>query len=165
MATGNLWVGLQVLMMSRLHRIQPYESINRNRFLELLLLPTDKRDNVDKKYIDELIKDVYKLPIPSEAKVAFIKYIESKNKTEIQRFRELVVYHLFNSEMAFELVRGEEDNMENWYNHIKDILEPSITEFGELEQQKIIALLTREKARQDNDIKSNELFERLMNFM
>ena len=67
--------------------------------------------------------------------------------------------------MAFELVRGEEDNIENWYNHIKDILEPSITEFGELEQQKIIALLTREKARQDNDIKSNELFERLMNFM
>ena len=147
------------------YRIQPYESINRNRFLELLLLPTDKRDNVDKKYIDELIKDVYKLPIPSEAKVAFIKYIESKNKTEIQRFRELVVYHLFNSEMAFELVRGEEDNIENWYNHIKDILEPSITEFGELEQQKIIALLTREKARQNNDIKSNELFERLMNFM
>ena len=54
------------------------------KYLEYLLLPIEKRSELDAKYIDELINGIYTLHIPSEAKVAFIRYTKSETKEEIQ---------------------------------------------------------------------------------
>ena len=48
------------------------------------------------------------LQIPSEAKVAFIRYTKAETKDEIQQLRGQVVYSLFNSEIAFGLAKGKE---------------------------------------------------------
>ena len=45
---------------------------------------------------------------------------------------------------------------------MKDVLEPSIMLFDEKEQQKIIALIIKEKAQLDGIGESKELFERFM---
>ena len=135
------------------------------RFLEYLLLPLDKRNELDRKYVAELIKDVYKLSIPAEAKVAFIKYTEANQKDEIQKLRGQVVYYIFNSEIAFGLAKGKESDIGNWYDCMKEMLDPNITLLTVEDQKKIIALLTREKAQMDNNLESQTLFERLMKYM
>lgn len=135
------------------------------RFLEYLLLPLDKRSELDRKYISELVEDVYKLSIPAESKAAFIKYTEAARKDEIQKLRGQVVYHIFNSEIAFGLAKGKESDIGIWYDFIKEMLEPNITLLTADDQKKIIALLTREKAQMDNNLESQSLFERLIKYM
>lgn len=135
------------------------------RFLEYLLLPLDKRNELDRKYVSKLVEDVYKLSIPAESKVAFIKYTEATQKDEIQKLRGQVVYHIFNSEIAFGLAKGKESDIKIWYDCIKEMLEPNITLLTVDDQKKIIALLAREKAQMDNNLESKSLFERLMNYI
>ena len=134
-------------------------------FLEYMILPIDKRNELDEKYVDSLVKEVYRLPIPSEAKVAFIKYTEAKTEDEIQKLRGKVVYHLFNSESAFALAKSKEADVESWFNCIKEILDPAIISLNEIEQQKIIAVITREKAHMDGTSETADLFNRLIDHM
>ena len=138
---------------------------DKTKFLEYLLLPLDKRNEIDRKYVSELIEDVYKLSIPAESKVAFIKYTEAIKKDEIQKLRGQIVYHIFNSEIAFGLAKGKEADIKTWYDCIKEMLEPDITLLTIDDQKKIIALLTREKAQMDNNLESQSLFERLMKYI
>lgn len=138
---------------------------HKNRFLEYLLLPIDRRNELDDKYIEDLINDVHKLQIPAEAKVSFIRYTKAVEKDEIQKLRGQVVYHIFNSDIAFGLAKSKETNIEAWYDCIKEMLDPNITLLAESDQQKIIALLTKEKAQIDGNMESQSLFERLMDYM
>ena len=138
-------------------------AVDKERFLEFLLLPIEKRDELDGKYVEGLVKDVYKLSIPAESKVAFIRYTKASDKNEIQKLRGQVVYHLFNSEIAFDLAKNKEGNIESWYDCIRETLDPAITLLNEEDQQKIVALLAKEKAQIDGDANSVVLFERFMN--
>ena len=138
-------------------------AVDKERFLEFLLLPIEKRDELDGKYVEGLVKDVYKLSIPAESKVAFIRYTKASDKNEIQKLRGQVVYHLFNSEIAFDLAKYKEGNIESWYDCIRETLDPAITLLNEEDQQKIVALLAKEKAQIDGDANSVVLFERFMN--
>lgn len=137
--------------------------VDKMKYLEYLLLPIEKRNELDAKYIDELISGIYTLQIPSEAKVAFIRYTKSETKEEIQKFRGQVVYSLFNSEIAFGLAKGKESSISSWYECIKEMLEPNIMLLSENDQQKIIALLTKEQAELDGTRETADLFERLIN--
>ena len=137
--------------------------VDKMKYLEYLLLPIEKRSELDAKYIDELINGIYTLHIPSEAKVAFIRYTKSETKEEIQKFRGQVVYSLFNSEIAFGLAKEKESNINSWYDCIKEMLEPNIMLLSENDQQKIIALLTKEQAQLDGTAETADLFERLIN--
>ncbi len=138
------------------------KTIDKERFLKFLLLPIEKRNELDKKYITGLVRDVYKLSIPTESKVAFINYTTATNKEEIQKLRGQVVYHLFNSEVAFGLAKSKESNIAAWYACIKEMLDPAITLLSKIDQQKIIALLTREKAELDGTTETADLFNRLI---
>ena len=138
------------------------KEVDKMKFLEYLLLPINKRNELDDKYITELINDVYKLPISSQAKVSFIRYTKAQSKDEIQKLRGQVVYNLFNSEVAFGLAKGKEGNIETWYDCIKEMLDPTITLLSEVDQQKIIALLTKEKAQIDGTLETTDLFERFI---
>lgn len=138
------------------------KEMDKTKFLEYLLLPIEKRNELDDKYIMELINDIYKLPIPSESKVSFIRYTKAQSKDEIQKLRGQVVYSLFNSEVAFSLAKDKESNIEIWYDYIKEMLDPVITSLSEIAQQKIIALLTKEKAQIEGTAETVELFERFI---
>ena len=135
---------------------------DKKKILEYLLLPVDKRAVLDNKYITELTDMIYKLPLSSESKISFIRYTKTQTKEEVQKLRGQVVYELFNSDLAFRLAGGKENDMGLWYECFKEMLDPSITSLDELTQQKIIALLTKEKAQMDGTAESVDLFERLM---
>ena len=130
-----------------------------------MLLPIKKRNELDAKYITELVDDIYKLAIPSEAKISFMKYTKARTKDDIQRFRSQVIYHLFNSDTAFGLAKGKEKNIDNWYHSVKEILEPSIALLNEQDQQKVIMLLAKEKADLDGNVESRRLFERFVDYI
>ena len=138
---------------------------DKKEILEYLLLPLNKRKELDDKKISELVTTVLNLTIPTEAKVAFIKYTKAHKKEEIQSLRGQVVYSLFNSETAFGLTKGMEEDISSWYEGIKEMLIPNIDSFNHQDQQRIIALLTNEKARIDGSNESIRLFERLMSFI
>lgn len=138
---------------------------DKEKILEYLLLSIKKRDMLDGKYITELIDSVYRLPIPAEVKISFIRYTKAKEKDEIQKLREQVVYYIFNSETAFGLAKQEEGKIDVWYKHIREILEPDITFLSEIDQQKVIAILTKEKAGIDRNKESMSLFDRFMDFI
>jgi hypothetical protein len=135
---------------------------DKKRFVEFLLLPVDKRNETDKGYIDELIHDIYRLPIPAESKAAFIQYTKASEKNEIQDLRGKVMYSLFNAETAFGLAKNRESNIREWYKCIKELLEPEIMLSDEKDMQKIIAVLTKERAELDRTSESADLFNRLI---
>lgn len=136
--------------------------LDKYKVLEFLFLTIDKKNQLDDKYISNLIDRVYKLPISAEAKIAFIKYAKAANKDDIQKLREQVVYNIFNSETAFGLAKSKESNIKEWYDYIKEILEPDITILRENDQKKIITLLTKEKAQLHNNVEFNSFFGRLI---
>ena len=141
---------------------QANTGIDKMKYLEYLLLPINKRNELDSKYITELINNVYRLPVSAEIKIAFIRYTKAQSKEDIQKLRGQVVYNLFNSEVAFSLAKGKENDIEAWYDSIKEFLDPQITLLREADQQKIVALLTREQAAIDNTTESMTLFEKFI---
>ena len=128
-------------------------------------MPAEGKDKLDKEYITALADKCYKLSIPSEAKVAFTKFIHATEKEEIQRLRGLIIYSMFNSEDAFGSARIHETDIKSWYGKMCEALDPDLSPFEEGERQKILAVLTKEKAGRDETAETTSLFERLMNFL
>lgn len=137
----------------------------KDALIRFLLSPVEGKDKLDKEYITELTDVCHKLSIPSEAKVAFIKYVNASNKEEIQRLRGFIVYSVFNSEIAFGLAKIHEADIKSWYDKMCEALDPDLGLFEESERQKILAVLTKAKADHDETAEATLLFERLMNFL
>lgn len=138
---------------------------NRIRILEYLLLPIEKRNTLDKKYVDGLIDSVSLLPVSTASKIAFRSYVGATEKEEIQTLREKIVFQLFNTEIAFSIAKNKESDIDRWYKCIRDNLEPSIAMLEDEVQKKIIALLTKEKAHIDKTRETQALFKRLMGYI
>jgi hypothetical protein len=141
------------------------EKRDKTEVLEFLLLPIKKKNQLKRTQIEHLIDIVYVMPILAESKAAFFKYTQADNKDEIQKFREQALYGLFNSETAFGLAKGKENDIRSWCNCMKDVLNPDISSFCEENQQKILAVLAKERAQADGKPESRDLFERLMKSM
>lgn len=139
--------------------------IAKEKLIRFLLLPLESKQKLDAKYIDMLTREVLTTTIPTEAKVSYLKYIQETVKDEIQHLRGQIITSVFNAELAFSISRNYEANMQAWYKSMCRSLEPSLTLFNAADQQKIIAVLTKEKADVSNDRDSIALFERLMKFM
>ena len=133
--------------------------------IRFLISPVEGRENLDKDYITDLIESCYKLSIPSEAKVAFTKYVKAITKEEIQHLRGVVMYSFFNSDKAFSIAKLNESDIKTWYNKICEALDPDISFFEKVEQQKIIAILTKEKVERDKTPENTMLFENLIRFI
>lgn len=138
---------------------------DKNTLVQFMLSSPEKKNQLDRKYITSLADSCFKLSIPAEAKVAFVKYIQATEKTEIQRLRGMIVYSIFNSETAFDMARIHESDINSWYVKMRETLDPDLDLFNESDRQRIIAVLTKEKADRDASPESAVLFERLMNFM
>lgn len=142
-----------------------HEVLDNSRFLDFLLIPIKKRNELGDEYITELVNEVYRLSIPSEAKISFMKYTKATEKDEIQQLRSQVVYHLVHSTTDFGLAKNKEDKIGNWYQSMKEILESDVAFLSEQDQQKVITLITKEKADRNKDAESIRFFERFMDFM
>ncbi len=148
-------------------RYEPKEAgvVDKKKVVDFLLMPIYKKDQLDRKYIADVICEVHRLQMPVEAKVSFLKYLDALEKEDAQRLREEVIYQIFNPQKAFALAKDKQGNVEAWYRGIKEMLDPDITLFTERQQRQIIMALTREKAQADRSEESADLFERLMDFM
>ena len=140
-------------------------SVHKNNLIKFLIAPPEARNELDKKYITNLKDTCFNLCIPAEAKVAFNKYVQAKEKEEIQRLRGLILYSIFNTETAFEMARIHEDDIGSWYAKMCEILDPDLSVFDTLDCEKIIAVLAKEKAERDANSESSRLFEKLMLFL
>lgn len=125
------------------------EKTIRNRCLEYLLLPLEKRRKLDPKYMEELEKGIYGLSMPVEDKIAFLQYRKEEDKEKRRRLRRHILYGMFDTETAFRYAQGREGLVEDWYACIQETLEPKITLLRECDQWRIIASLTMEKARME----------------
>ena len=63
------------------------------------------------------------------------------------------------------MAKLNETNINNWYNQICEALDPDICFLEKVEQQKIIAILAKEKAERERTLESTMLFENLMRFI
>lgn len=135
------------------------------RIIKYLLMPIEKRNELDRKYISKLTEEVFRLPVPAEAKAAFICFTEADNKEEIQHTREKVIYALFNTEKAFEIGRDKEKDIPLWYETMTDVLEPSVKCLRLEEQKKIIAMLTRAKKLTDVKGEYDHFFNKVIAYL
>lgn len=140
-------------------------AIDKNALIQFLLSSPERKNELDRRYITDLTNTCFKLCIPAESKVAFAKYVQTKEKTEIQSLRGLIIYSIFNSEVAFDMAKIHESDISSWYTKMCEALDPDLEIFNEADRQKIIAVLTKEKAERDKTPESTLLFERLMSFM
>lgn len=138
---------------------------DKNALIQFMLSSPEKKNQLDRKYLTSLADTCFKLSIPGEAKIAFVKYIQATDKTEIQRLRGRIVYSIFNSDTAFDMARVHESDISSWYGKMCEALDPDLDRFSESDRQKIIAILAKEKADRDESAESVVLFERLMNFV
>lgn len=138
---------------------------DKNALIQFMLSSPEKKNQLDRKYLASLADVCFKLSIPAETKISFIKYIKATDKTEIQRLRGKIVYSIFNSETAFDMARVHESDINSWYIKMCETLDPDLDLFNESDRQRIIAVLAQEKADRDESVESAVLFERLMNFM
>lgn len=138
---------------------------NNWKYIEFLLLPIELREKLDSDIIRTLLDNIHKISIPTEAKISFIKYVSATQKDEIQKLREQVIYQMFNAETAFNYAKDKEANIEDWFQYFIQVLEPNIMRLSALEQQKIIALLTKAKAEKNGSVELGALFSKLMNFI
>lgn len=141
------------------------DAANKEELIRFLISPPAHKNEADKQDIEALKDNCFKLGIPAEAKVAFVKFIQATDKTEIQRLRGLIVYSVFNSELAFDMAKIYESDIGSWYAKMCEALDPDLKSFNEADRQKILAVLTKEKADRDQTPESSFLFRRLMRFI
>lgn len=139
------------------------ESIS--KYIEYLIMPVAKRDELDSKYVVQLKDGIFNLPISADAKLAFIEYTNAHTDVDVKKFRGRAMYGIFNSENSFAASKKNELNIKAWYENMCKALEPNIDMFNEIDRQKILAILTMEKVSIDNSKESADLFDRLMSIM
>ena len=131
-------------------------------YVSLLVMPVRRRNELDRKYVDGLIQNIYRQNISARTKVAFLKYLVARNKDELQKYRRLAIYGFFNSERAFSLSRSYEKEHSVWYRQMCDALTPDINLLDEAERQKVIANLAMENAAMSGSREATALFEEMM---
>ncbi len=136
-----------------------------NRLLSFMVLPIEMRDKLDNKYVNDMVNDVFEMQISTETKIAFMKYVRASKKKVIQSLREQIIYHLFNSDIAFGMARDKENNIKSWYAYIGSVLEPNITFLPECDQKKIIMILVKARRELNGTTETGELFNRFMNYI
>lgn len=143
----------------------PTAVADKNALIQFMLSSPEKKNQLDRKYLNSLVDICFQMSIPAETKVAFVQYMQATDKPELQRLRGQIVYTIFNSETAFDMAKVYESNINSWYRRMCEALEPDLHLFSENDRQKIVAVLVKEKADRDASVESVELFERLMNFI
>lgn len=116
------------------------------RFLNYLMIPS----YATPLYIDqipEMRELVYRMSIPVEAKIAFIKFTGEDDVNEKNALKARVLYHIFNAELVFGLAKNKKEDIDTWYRYLVDTLEPSIQTMEEGEQKKLISLLLNEEMK------------------
>ncbi len=136
----------------------------KDALIRFLLSPVEDRDHLDRQHLTSLVDSCFRLSIPSEAKLAFSRYVHASDKAEVQTLRGHIIYSIFNSETAFGTAKPYETDIKNWYRKMCEALDPDTGLFEEIERQRIVAILIRERAERDKSAESNQLFQRLMNF-
>lgn len=141
------------------------EGVDSYRFIEYLLVPKEKTDAEGDEYLNSLRNDIFKLSIPSKAKLAFLRLTHSNDSREIQKLRGQVAYSLFNSEVAFSLAKETESKIESWFQQMKTVLEPDIMSLDEKNQMRVVAMLTKEFCERNQSKDAKELYENMMNYL
>ncbi len=139
------------------------ESINyTDDLVNYVMLPKAKKLEVDTNFLKKIENAVYKLQTDSITKTNILAYINAENIDEIQSLRSKIVYGVFNSETAITLSNFERNNISSWRNKMFENLEPNISSFDPVEQDRILAIIANEHAQRLGNEESVEIFDNLM---
>ena len=119
----------------------------KRKLIEFLVTPDEKRERLDGEYVSELIKQYCSLPVPVEAKRAFIRYAECFGDSEVLELRSTIAYYLFNSEDALDKAKGKEKNIEQWCDCVKNAIRPDISFLSEKKQNAIVMCIRYQKTK------------------
>lgn len=147
------------------YEIKTKKTVDIKPVVDFLLLPLEKRDEVDSTVTKDLISAVCEMKISSESKISFIKYTKATSKEEIQKLRGKIIYEIFDADLVFEQEKHNAEEIELWYQGVKEHLEPQLNSFNEEEQEKIIAIMTMEKSQMTGEEADESLLCRLMDFI
>lgn len=152
------------------HNLKPYAYMSDDsvfstdpwvyRLVDFILMPFSEREKIDKPYVEKLRKSVFNQGLSAYLKISILRCIDSKNIEEVRELRGRIVFALFNSRTALELSRST--NIEVWCSTMLAHLEPSVDEFSQQHQEKILALIAREKAIADRTSDDADLLNRLI---
>ena len=131
-------------------------------YIDFILDTRSQQEKMDRKYIDTLKDGIYKINISSESRIAFIKLIEEKNDDIRIKYMGQILWDIFNTESALRMVEEKTDNIENWYQLIKEVLEPRLIDFTEEQQKEIVTLILLQKLERDGSQESKELLDRFV---
>lgn len=134
------------------------------RFLNYLMIPRSA-SSLYIKQIPKMRELVYKMTIPVEAKIAFIRFTEEGDVNEKNSLKARVLYHIFNAELAFGLAKNKREDIDTWYRYMVDTLEPSIRKMEAGEQKKIISLLLNEEMKRCGQKEYQKLMDNLVKYI
>lgn len=137
----------------------------KKEIIEYIMLPAPEKLDVENNKLEKLEKKVLQLGIDTETKVTIIKYIREDDPMKIQGLRGKIIYSMFNSETAFVLSNAERNDIYSWCNIMLEKLEPNISIFDPVDQDKILTLITHEHAKRVQTSESNELMENLLGYV
>ncbi len=137
----------------------------RSEVVDYLMLPAPKKLELDSNKIAQLERYIFKLQIASDIKIELLRYMKETNPGKIQELRSRIVYSIFNSETALLLSNTEKYDMNSWYCMMLEKLEPSIDEFDQVEQDKILSIIAMEHARRENSPEAVEIRNRLLYYI
>lgn len=131
-------------------------------YVSLLCMRVRERNELDRKYVDNLREKIYKINVSAQTKVAFLNYLMAESKEELQKYRRIAIYGFFNTERVFSFSFDYADDCNVWYRHVCDALVPDIRILDEEERRKVVVNLIMENAEMRLNPETKTLCETLM---
>lgn len=135
------------------------------RIVEMLLKPACEKPVEHDLSENEMFKKVLKSSLTADIKIAILKFMKESDIDKIRNLRKRIIYQIFSPDQVLVSSLIYRNDIQEWYHLMKDKLEPDISQYGETEVDKILAILTREKANMDTRREYAELYHNLITFL
>jgi hypothetical protein len=135
------------------------------KIVEMLLKPACEKPVEQNLSENEIFQKILKSSLTADTKIALLKYMKESDINKIRSLRKKIIYQIFAPDQVLANSLACRNDIQEWYQLMMDKLEPDITQYGETEVDKILAILTREKANMDARREYAELYHNLITFL
>lgn len=140
-----------------------FESIElKKKILKLVLKPARSKRVED---IERFNSEVLNARLATTLKLNILKYVEEENLENIRGLRKAIVYELFSPDILMEKNLCYRNEIKEWCRVMQETLTPDLSDFDEIERNKILAILAYEKNRMESKKEYEELINNLLNYI
>jgi energy-coupling factor transporter ATP-binding protein EcfA2 len=135
------------------------------KIVEMLLKPACEKPVEQDLSENEIFQKILESSLTADTKIALLKYMKESDIDKIRSLRKKIIYKIFSPDQVLANSLTYRNDIQEWYQLMMDKLEPNITQYAETEVDKILAILTREKANMDTRREYAELYQNLITFL